>query len=259
MIRVSILSILLVLFFTSCRNSNNNFETILPSPDSKKHLYFNLNDGEPYFLLYYEKHILVDWSRLGFVVDDSINLSDGLVFDNIVTRTSTQSEDDLFPVTDDGFSVFNEMIVYLAKPGNTHIQISVVLRIYDNAVAFKYIFNHLPGERKAKEITELDLHNNIFNKALISNTDLNEASFFELPLEDIDTLGFPATFISEEAFELEYMESISNKYPSMELIRRTPDRAEFKMIYSDDKIQNVQINKNFETPWRIIYITNNPI
>lgn len=259
MIRVSILSILLVLFFSSCRNSNKNFEKILPSPDSKKHLYFNLNNGEPYYLLYFENHILIDWSMLGFVIDDTIKFNEGLLVDNVVSRTSTQREEDLFPDAGTGLSVFNEMTIYLDKEGCSDIQLSVILRIYDNAVAFKYIFNHLPGERKAKEITELDLHNNIFNKALISNTDLNEASFFELPLEDIDTLGFPATFISEEAFELEYMESISNKYPSMELIRRTPDRAEFKMIYSNDKIQNVQINKNFETPWRIIYITNNPI
>ena len=259
MIRFSILSILLVLFFSSCRNSNNNFEKILPSPDSKKHLYFNLNNGEPYYLLYFENHILIDWSMLGFVIDDTIKFNEGLLVDNVVTRTSTQREDDLFPDIGTGFSVFNEMTIYLEKAGCSDIQLSVILRIYDNAVAFKYKFNHLLEERKAKEITELDLYNNFFNKTVINSTNLNEISFSELPLEDIDTINIPASFSSEELFKIEYMESAYGEYPVMKLVKRAADKAEFRMEYSSDEIQDVRINNNFETPWRIIYITNKPI
>ena len=257
MIRVLLLSMLLVLFFSSCRNSNSNFETILPSPDSKKHLYFNLNDGEPYYLLYYKNQILIDWSMLGFIVDDTINFNEGLLFDNVVSRTSVHSDSDLFPEIEANLETFNEMTVYLNKVDLKDIQLSIVLRIYNNAVAFKYIFNHLKKNRLAKEMTELDLYNNFFKKVEIRHTMQNEIGISELPVEDIDTLIMPATFVSKDTFKIDYLESLSQDYPRMKLVRRTSDKAEFQMRYTDGYVQNIKIKSGFETPWRIIFITNN--
>lgn len=249
------MSILLVLFFSSCHNSKSNFETILPSPDSKKHLYFNLNDGEPYYLLYYEDQILVDWSMLGFIIDDTIKFGEGLQVEDAIYRTSTHTEEDLFPDSVEDLDTFNEMTIFLDKANCPNIKLFITLRLYNNAIAFKYIFNQLGAEKKVTEITELDLYENYFKEVNIRDTIPNELYSSELSIGEVDTLNLPAVFISEKDFKIDYLESIVQDYPSMKLVRRNPDKAEFQMKYADDNIQKVSIEEGFETPWRIIYIS----
>ncbi len=256
MFRASLFSTVLILLFSSCQNSYNNFETILPSPDSKKHLYFNLNEGEPYYLLYFEDHILVDWSKLGFLIDDTIKLNEGLLKKNIETRTSSFSEEYALPKGIElDLATFNEMTITLDKQDYPGIQVSLVMRIYDNAVVFKYNLNFKGGNRTVQEITELDFYKNLFREVEIEKITINEISKIELPIEEVDTLFLPTTFISNESYKLEYLESVSPDYPKMKLLKRTPDKAEFQMKYADDSVEKINVKTGFETPWRIVYIT----
>lgn len=251
MVRTLFISFLLILILSSCRNSDNNFETILPSPDSKKHLYFNLNNGEPYYLFYYENQILIDWSMLGFIIDDTIKFNEGLLVDNVETRTSLHSEKDLFPENLPDLGSFNEITVDLNKV-DCDIKLSVNFRIYNNAIAFKYVFIFPGNERKVNEITELDLYNDFFEKAEINYPKQNIIN-----IEEVDTLYIPAAFISDETIKIDYLQSITYDYPGMKLVRRTPDKAEFQMRYTDDFIRNIKMKSGYETPWRIIYVSNN--
>lgn len=257
MFKALLFSTLLILLFSSCQNLNDNFETILPSPDSKKHLYFNLNEGEPYYLLYFEDHIFVDWSMLGFIMDDTIKFNEGLVVNNVVTSTSTQAKEGLFPGVKANLDSFNEMKITLTKENTPDIQLLVVMRIYDNAVAFKYKFNFTGDKRAIKETTELDFYANLFEKIDTTHTILQNDSIVELSVDDVDTLFLPATFISNESHTLEYLESISQDYPAMKLLKRTPGKAEFQMKYADDSVEKISVKAGFETPWRIIYISDN--
>jgi hypothetical protein len=257
MIRDLLLSIILVLIFSSCKNSNSNFETILPSPDSKTHLYFNLNDSEPYYLVYYNNDILIDWSMLGFIIDDTINFYEGLLVNNVESRSDTQSKEDFLPDFEVQLDTYNEITVHLSKIACSDIQLSIVLRVYNNAVAYKYSFNHINDNRQVMEITEFDLYNDLFKKVEIKNTLLYDSSIFIMPVEEVDTLSIPSTFVSDKAYKIDYLQSVSNDYPSMKLVRRTPGRAEYRLIYDKDDEQKVSVNSGFETPWRIIHISNN--
>lgn len=251
--------IVLIILISSCQKSNNNFETILPSPDSKKHLYFNLNEGEPYYLVYFEDHILVDWSMLGFVIDDTIHFNENLLVDNVVTRTSSQDKEGLFPGIKTNLGSFNEMSITLYKENTQDLKLMVVMRIYDNAIAFKYKFNFAGNDRSIKETTEIDFYNNLFEKVEITHTFINKDSIVKHTIDEVDTLLLPASFISEESYKLEYLESAAQDYPAMKLLKRTPDKAEFQMKYSDDAMDKISVKSGFETPWRIIYITANYI
>lgn len=251
------MSIILILFISSCKNPTSSFERILPSPDAKKHLYFNLNNGEPYYLLYYENHILIDWSMLGFVFDETIKLNEGLLVENVETRTSRQNAEDNFPEIESNLDVYNEMTIFLSKEDNTDLQLSIVLRIYNNAVAFKYEFNFSGGKRNIIETTELDLYNNFFQKVVVKDSIHEDLAISEIPVEEVDTLSLPATFISKEFLRIDYLESFSSDYPSMQLVRRTPSQSEFQMRYTNSNSLEIEVNSGFETPWRIIYVTNN--
>jgi len=251
------LSIILALFLFSCRNSNSNFETILPSPDSKTHLYFNLNDGEPYYLVYCDNDILIDWSMLGFIIDDTINFYEGLLVNNVESRSVLQSKEDFFSGFNVQLETYNEITVFLDKIDCIDIQLSIVLRVYNDAVAYKYIFSHIYGNRQVKEITELDLYNDLFNKVEIKNTIPNDSSIFLFPIEEVDTLILPSAFVSDKTYKIDYLQSVSQDYPSMKLVRRTPGRTEYRLIYDKADEQKVSLDSGFESPWRIVYITNN--
>ena len=108
-----------------------------------------------------------------------------------------------------------------------------------------------------KEITELDLYNDLFKKVEIKNSILNDSSIFLFPIEEVDTLILPFTFVSDKTYKIDYLQSVSQDYSSTKLVRRTPGRAEYRLIYDKDDEQKVSVNSGFETPWRIIHISNN--
>lgn len=237
MIRDLLLSIVLALVLTSCNKPVSSYETILPSPDLKTHLYFNLNEGEPYYLVYYENNILIDWSLLGFTIDDTINFYEGLLVNNVESRSASQGNEDSFPDIDLQLNTFNEITVHLSKTSCPDIQLSIVLRVYNNAAAFKYIFNQINDNRRVKEITELDLYNTVEIKN--------------------DTISIPYAFVSSEGYKIEYLQSVVQDYPSMKLATRTRGGDEYRMIFASDDQQAVSVSSGFETPWRIIHFTDN--
>ncbi|MCD4732031.1 MAG: glycoside hydrolase family 97 N-terminal domain-containing protein [Bacteroidales bacterium] len=257
MIRDLLLSIILVLFLFSCRNSNSNFEAILPSADSKTHLYFNLNDGEPYYLVYYDNDILIDWSMLGFIIDDTINFYEGLLVNNVESRSALQSKEDFFSGFNAQLETYNEITILLDKIDCIDFQLSIVLRVYNDAVAYKYIFNHVNGNRQVKEITELDLYNDLFKKVVVKNTVLTNSSLSTFSIDETDTLNIPSTFDSDKKYKIDYLHSITQDYPLMKLVRRNPGKNEYRLIVADNDEPAISVNSGFEIPWRIIYITNN--
>ena len=256
MIREILLSLILVLVLSSCRNSNKSFETILPSPDTKTHLYFNLNDGEPYYLVYYNNDILVDWSLLGFIVDDTISFHEGLQVNSVESRSASQSKEDFFPDFDAQLETYNEITVYLSKIGYSDIHLSIVLRVYNDVVAYKYLSNHIKDVIQVKEITEFDLPNNLFRIAETKNRVLTDSSLSTLSIDVADTLNIPSTFVSGKKYKIEYLQSITQDYPIMKLVRKNLGKNEYRLIYADNEEPIVRVNSGFETSWRIIYITN---
>lgn len=257
MIRDLLLSIILVLFLTSCRDSNNNFEIILPSPDAQTQLYFNLNDGEPYYLIIHKNEIIIDWSLLGFIIDDSINFNQGLKCYKVDSRTASQKNEEFLLDIETHLENYNEISVYLEKSEYTDIQFEIVFRVYNNATSYKYIFSDVKSTKQLNEVTELDLYDDVFKLVEVRDAIYNDESLSKLAIEKVDTLSLPATFVSGKGLEIKYIQPVSMGYPSPKLVRRESDKPEYKLVYSSINAGSVNITSGDETPWRMIYISNN--
>lgn len=257
MIRNLLLGIILILFLSSCRKSNNNFEIIIPSSDAKTHLYFSLNDGEPYYLVYYNNDILVDWSMLGIIMDDTINFYEGLLVKNIESRAAVQNSEEFISDSEVPLGIYNEIVIDLEKVDFTDIQLTIVCRVYNNVVAYKYLLKNLKGKSLVTEISQLDLYTDLFSQVKRKNPEQDSINNNIIPIEAIDTLNLPVTFVSEKGYELDYFQSGSDDYPSMKLLRRVPGKLEYSLMYASGEVQSISVDSSYESPWRMINITNN--
>lgn len=249
MIRNLLLCFVFILLLSSCRESDSNFETIVPSPDAKTHLYFNLNNGEPYYLIYINNNILVDWSMMGFIVDDTINFYEGLVVKSKETYTGQEKIENVLSDYNDQLGRYNEISIHLGKGNTNDIHMSVVFRVYDNKVAYKYFLNGLTAKGSVKEITELDLYRGVFHKVILQ--DFSQTKLFDI--DSVKLLNLPATFISDEGFKLVYLQSVAEGGSRVKLNKRVPEKSEY--LLEQEKIQTDA--SNYESLWRIIYISNN--
>ncbi len=194
---------------------------------------------------------------LGFIVDDSINFYERLMVNNIESRTASQNSEEVISGLETPLDIYNEIYISLKKADYNDIQLEIVFRVYDNAVAYKYLLNNIIDNRQVTEITELDLYNNTFSKVLRKDTILDSINNGIFPIEDHDTLNLPVTFISEKGYELGYFQLGSNAYPAMKLQKRTSEKSEYNLIYATGLEQPVSVDNRFETPWRMIYIMDN--
>jgi len=252
MIRNLLLCFVFISILSSCRESKNNFETIVPSPDVKTHLYFTLNNGEPYYLIYFKNNILVDWSNMGFIVDTS-NFSERLIIKSKETSTGKHEIEDVLSIVEAQLGQYNEIIIHLGKSSVDDIQMSVVFRVYNNAVAYKYFLNGLKDQSLVKEIIELNLYPGVFSE--VYNISMPHDSMVKTlsPIHNIEYLDLPATFGSKNGYELTFSRSTSKVDSIFKLRRMVSDKSEYQ-IENEPVLSN---SSSYETEWKIIYISNN--
>jgi alpha-glucosidase len=257
--RLTFFLFLVALLFHSCHQPKSNFELVLPSSDAKVHLYFNLNDGEPYYLVYFNSEIVMDWSLLGFTSRDGVKLSEGLQVVKTESR-SGQSNDEIsvnpaFPFPDN----YNELIVFLEKKSPVSEQVAIIFRAYDKGIAFCYLF---PENEKSDEVfllseeTQFDLYgvDSIWQVEGLDHP-LEEKSKIQ-ENKNNELLDLPVDFKCSNGLPVTISECKTIGYPSMKLHRRTPGKPEFEFQPSDHRSSEKWIiERGVNTPWRIICFT----
>lgn len=247
--------------FISCNKTINNFQLVIPSPDSQIHVYFSLNNGEPYYLVYYKDQIIIDWSLLGFVLKDQVNLTKGLNIIKTESRSTTSNDTLISNETSLLSDGFNEMTLYFEKSGPEMDQLAIVLRAYKNGIAFCYFFpGKFPGDKLTilTEETQLDIYDDKYRLLKrdsiligIENKETIEKNYNE-------GINLPANFISGEGICISVSETELSGYPKMKLVRRRPDKQSFSFqLAKSEPDDYFSFSRNLKTPWRIIMINSN--
>lgn len=230
-----------ILLLCSCSKSKDSYEAYLPSPDSRIHIYFNHNKGEPYYLVYYRNEIIIDWSLLGFTLSDNISLTDNLMITNTKSKSEKyrENEPDMDTITIKGD--YNEMTIGFEKVNNPKLGFDLVLRSYNKGIAFRYIFKGEGTEKVSSilsEETQFNLNVNIFNWTLAQ-----------------DTSDLPVTFIADKRFSVIIDETIEVGYPKMKLKSVSNDKTRFKCLLNRKNADPlIKIEAEVKSPWRIIFI-----
>jgi hypothetical protein len=236
----------LFILFMACTGPKTEFEAVVPSPDSKINLYFNLNDGEPYYLVYYRNLIVLDWSQLGFILNDSISFYDQLSFEEKRTTSSNivVNQDTKFPF----FDRYNELNLKLRAANRQNF--SVQLRTFDGGIAFRYQFDvaNMPDQINYNDRTEIDLYP---TENRIWKYDSGQGFQAALP----DTLSLPSTFQLDNELIVKVEEYFNDTSSMGYLVKRDPALPEFRFWSDQIPLKSSDDRTSvLSTPWRIIRI-----
>lgn len=215
----------------ACSNSTSHYKTVIPSPNARVHIYFELNNGEPYYLVYYKNEILINWSALGLITD-SDSLTHGLYLKETKTEVSS------WPINQEPGAMFdmdeqyNDMLLVFAKDSNPDIEIKIQLRAYNNGFAFRYI---------------------IFPENFEKNTKLLEdASSFRINQSEAlqnDTLPNPAILNFGNGIECEIYSQELKSFPEVIYIQDAKDSLKYNIGFKD--ITSTYLLFDFPYgPWR---------
>jgi len=237
------------LLWAGCNKSNDNYQAILPSPDFDIHLYFNLFNGHPYYLVYWYDQKIFDWSALGFKLASGSYLNEHMIWvENPEDEKSPKEELDS---SSNFFSdiKYNSLSVHLISEHVKEIGYIIDFRTFKDGLAFRYRFNSIADKNAlaASESSEFDF--DIRNQGWKINPEL------ETPYAMESVLDLPMEFISDQQFSVRIFEIGDEKYPAMKLKQNDVRIPTYTTDIDNNKQSNEVQDDVLSTPWRILLIS----
>jgi alpha-glucosidase len=259
MVKKIVFSLLMVLpLLQSCNNPVNTAQLVLPSPNAAIHLYFNLNKGEPYYMVYFKNKMVIDWSLLGVLLKDEINFTSGLQLLN--ASSISVNSDEVMEMAGE-LSIrkkFNELVISLSKPSQPQQILNIIFRAFDDGVAISYQFDKNSISDTVFIVldeTQLDLAGNEAEWMVLNKTD---SIINEMSVEKEMDFDFPACFISADSLILAVTETRDTDYPLKKIKKRSESNPEFNipLIHKDGETV-IPFFCGTYAPWKFILISEN--
>ncbi|MBL6603905.1 MAG: glycoside hydrolase family 97 N-terminal domain-containing protein, partial [Cryomorphaceae bacterium] len=266
----SILIIIISLLF-SC-NSSQDFIT---SPDSKIKLNIHKKNGSLFYSIEKNNEMIVNKSILGILLKNNLDFSKDIKINKISKSKSYSSWSPMYGEESIIKNEYNEILVSLLKD---ELQASVIFRVFNDGVAFKYIipnqdnilsydiidekteFNLSPDD-KAWWIPAFSYRRYEFLHAF-SSVDSISKKYFSENVEDIsyDSLGVdaahtPFTLKKKNGFYVSIHEANLINYSSMTLAPRGNGSLEAELYPWSDGTK-VKLESEIISPWRTIQIAD---
>lgn len=259
----------LVLFcLASCSGDRTE---ILRSPDGRLSLEAGVRDGKAFYSLKRGEETLINPSALGFILKEG-PLADGFR----LTDSRRNSYDDIWkqPWGEEIYvrEHYNELTIDLEERGGAGRKLSVVFRLFDDGLGFRYLF---PEQENLKEFvimdeeTEYNLPWDARAWSIPTNgTNYYEALFTDEPLSRKDTVSTPVTLEVNDSLYMVLHEANLTDYASLNL---TPKKlAALPAGNGDGGVtlraaltpwstgEKVFAQTPFATPWRTVIVADKP-
>ncbi|MCD4735249.1 MAG: glycoside hydrolase family 97 protein [Bacteroidales bacterium] len=254
---VMLLSLTGILF--SCKNSSEKMFT-LPSPDLKIHLYFTVEDGEPYYQVYHRNELVVEWSALGFVFEGNDTLKYNLSIEDTETGTYSERWKPAWGQFSHYKNQYNFFKVILKEDNGSERKFGIEFRAFNDGIAFRYNFTEsgFPDSVKIlSELTEFDLPVKGTAWWIPSDFESYEHLYRTTPINELDAAGTPATFKLEDGTYLSIHEANLTNYAGMTVKNTQGNNLTCNLVPWPDGIK-VKTKAPFNTPWRTIHIVDHP-
>lgn len=133
------LGLLLLIAITSCSDNKTNFT----SPDNNISVAFNLKEGKPTFNIAYNSELIAENSSLGLTLKNA-GFTSGLDISKITKSTVDNTWKPVLGKVSKIRNHYNEYKVELKEKAATQRAMEIVFRIYNDGVAFRYVFPEQP-------------------------------------------------------------------------------------------------------------------
>lgn len=245
--RIFIFLFVSLFILAGCNRYSENHQAVLPSPGFDVHVYFNLFNGNPYYMVYYEGQKIIKWSLIGFSDGAGISAKDKMLLAGDIGEAGSAMGNP--GETDSLFNQlkFNIRKIRLVSALDHEADYTIEFRAFEGGLAFRYCFDS-PEDKSvfvAHEATQIkfDDAENIWQVNALADSLGASADQFPVPVEVVSD-HHHSVLISE-----------ANGYGSPMILLPTEENP-YHFNIRDEKIGTDQQN-GLTTPWRVILISNN--
>jgi glucan 1,4-alpha-glucosidase len=251
----------------------------ITSPNEQTSLRFLLNaNGQPHYAVLYKGQPVIEESALGLTLADG-SLSDGFIIDRL---DSSQTNETWQPVWGEESSISNtykELKIALVQPGGKQLQLTLVFRVYDDGLGFRYEFpqqknlNHFVVVAENTQFKLTGNHTAFWipgdydsNEYPYSTTKLNEVNAKKKSDEhteiavrvvpDADAVQTPLMLKTDNGLYINLHEAALVNYPAMQLHINKSNYTLSSNLVPDATGNKAYLQTPAKTPWRTIVVSN---
>ncbi len=253
--------LLLLLLVTLRLSPAQDPELTVDSPGRVLRLSFLLDQGEAKYRLLRHGREVIEPSRLGFVLRglDPLDREFKLVSHEIreFRETWTQPWGEKREI----LNHYRELRVDLVRESLAPLRLTLVFRVSDDGLGFRYVMPEQPGLDSfviMDEVTEFTFtndHTTWWIPAYFWNR--YEYLYRRSPLSEIDTVHTPVTMESENGLCLSIHEAALTNFASMTLARKSGLVLEADLVPWSDGVK-VRALAPMYSPWRTIQVADSP-
>lgn len=248
------------------------------SPDKNLELNFNLNDkGQFVYWLKYKSYAIINESKLGFILDDNIDLSNNFKIDNIRLDSKDEKWATVWGEVDSIINKYNELQISLSQISSDK-KLIITFRIFNDGLGFRFEF---PNQDKLKyfiikdELTEFALAGNHKAFWIPGDYDSQEYTYTTSRLSEINSskgmnyddiivksipgdnyVQTPLMMKSDEGLYINIHEAALLDYPAMYLQVDRKNLVLKTHLCPDVFGNKAYLQTPFNTPWRTIIVSN---
>ena len=234
------------------------------SPDGAIKVSVGVASEKPYYQVTYGSKDLVLPSHLGFVLNDG-PLGERVEMKGSKTASTDETWTQLWGEDETVVNRYNELTVNFKERTGQKRMMTVVFRVFDDGVGFRYI---LPGTKPGAEyqimdeLTEITLAHDAKAWSIPSNrTEYFEGIYEADLLSRKDTVCTPLTIEYEDSLLLAIHEAALVDYASINLTPRTGNDGSIRLLTALTPWQSgvkVYCQDETRSPWRTIIIGKTP-
>lgn len=266
------IQILVLLFLVSVVNAQK-----VQSPSKSLTVNFSLdNEGKPNYYVTLKDKKVVNQSFLGLKLKDGTDFTKGFTVEN----SNTSTFDEVWkPVLGEQSAIrnnYNELVITLVQKANDK-KLSIIFRVFDEGVAFRYSFPKQPNLNYfviSDEVSEFNLTGNHKSFWIPGDFDSQEYEYNETLLSDIDTqklnlnngigvksisgkhvVQSPLMMKSKDGVYLNIFEAAVVDYPVMHLNLDTKTFGFTSLLVPNAIGDKAYLRTPSVSPWRTIMIS----
>jgi alpha-glucosidase len=254
------------LVLIGCRSkATSGAGEIVKSPDGSIEVKFNLQEGAPYYQVQVSDQDVILPSRMGFELKDTGILGLKLKISEATRKEYNQTWTQPWGEVKEIREHYNELRIDLKETTPEPRQLSIIFRVFDDGVGFRYEWpeqEFLSDLEIMDELTEFNLngdHQAWWIPAFWDNRYeylYTTSRITEIPSDQVSAVHTPLTLMTDEGLYLTIHEAALVDYASMALGvgEGTTLKCELFPWFDGTKVKAVTPH---QTPWRTIQIAEN--
>jgi len=238
--------------------TNNEESVIIKSPNNDIGIEFLLLNGAPHYRVFNSADEIISSSKLGFRFKEQNSLLTNFTLVSSSKKLIDKNWQKLWGQSKNVRNHYRELIINLQETSVLHRKMNIVFRVFDEGVAFRYVFpeqSNLGMFSITSEETEFVFNKDHSSWWIPANYDSYEANYQQSLLSELTAINTPVTMKTANDLYLSVHEAALTNYAGMTLVKR-PDQPltlTSELVPWPDGVK-VKGKTPFESPWRTIQI-----